>query len=168
MFELRFDRTEIPYWAGRYNYLGEDVVESIAREKKVRGYLTRPDFLTLCKWKTERSKSRVAKNSEGLVEEATRIALSAKHEQLRVYALLGLTGVSWPTASVILHFWHTDPYPILDYRALWSLGHAKPPAAYTFDFWWEYTKFCRNLAGECGVSMRDLDRALWKYSEENQ
>lgn len=168
MFELQFDKSEISFWAKRYKYPGEDGVESSARENKTRGYLTRPEFLALCKWKTERSKSRVAKNPESLILEATRVALTAKHEQLHIYPLLALHGVSWPTASVILHFWHSDPYPILDFRALWSLGHAKPPAAYNFDFWWQYTQFCRTLAQECDVSMRVLDRALWQYSSARQ
>lgn len=168
MFELQFDRSEIPRLAARYNYPSEGQIETTASDNKVRGYLTRPEFLALCKWKTERSKSRVAKNTEGLVEEATRVALSAKHEQLRIHSLLSLYGVSWPTASVILHFWHTDPYPILDFRALWSLGRENPPAAYNFDFWWKYTLFCRELAKDCGVSMRTLDRALWQYSDDHQ
>lgn len=168
MFELQFDRSEIPRLATRYSYPNENLIEATAREHKTRGYLTRPEFLTLCKWKTERSKTRVAKNTEGLVEEATRVALSAKHEQLRIQALISLSGVSWPTASVILHFWHSDPYPILDFRALWSLGRENPPAAYNFDFWWQYTLFCRDLAKECSVSMRTLDRALWQFSAEKQ
>jgi len=168
MFELQFDRFEIPRLAARYSYPNEDKIEATARDNKVRGHLTLPEFLELCKWKTERSKSRVAKNTEGLVEEATRFALSAKHEQLRIHSLLSLHGVGWPTASVILHFWHTDPYPILDFRALWSLGRESPPAAYNFDFWWKYTLFCRELAKECNVSMRTLDRALWQYSADNQ
>ena len=62
---------------------------------------------------------------------------------------------------------HRDPYPILDYRALWTLGVEKPPA-YHFDLWSAYTQYCRELAREIGVSMRDLDRALWQYSKENQ
>jgi hypothetical protein len=68
----------------------------------------------------------------------------------------------------MLHFAHRDLYPILDFRALWSLGHEKPPAFYTFDFWWEYVQSCRARAKECGVSMRVLDRALWQFSKENQ
>jgi hypothetical protein len=72
---------------------------------------------------------------------------------------------------VLLHFGHTDPYPILDFRALWSLGVDVPADAhgfYDFPLWWEYTKFCRDLADACGVPMRVLDRALWRYSKENQ
>jgi hypothetical protein len=167
MFELRFDRNQISFWAAQYEYPGEERVEAVARENKGRGYLTRPEFLALCKWKTQRTKSRVAKNSEEFIREATGIALSTRHEELRIYPLLSLHGVGWPTASVILHFWHPEPYPILDFRALWSLGINKPPV-YALEFWLRYTQFCRALAQECGVTMRVLDRALWQFSAGNQ
>jgi hypothetical protein len=71
-------------------------------------------------------------------------------------------------ASVILHWCHADRYPIIDYRALWSLSVEQQPAFYTFDFWWSYVVCCRQLAEEAGVDMRTLDRALWQYSKENQ
>ncbi len=38
-----------------------------------------------------------------------------------------------PHVTEYLHFCDRRSYPILDYRALWSLGFAKPPT-YTFDF----------------------------------
>ena len=38
---------------------------------------------------------------------------------------------------------------------------------YTFDFWCNYVRTCRLLAVDCGVSIRDLDRALWEYSKVN-
>lgn len=79
-----------------------------------------------------------------------------------------LHGVGYPTASVLLHFVSPDLYPIIDYRALWSLGEEAPPRSYSFDFWWWYVDCCRSLAGEAGVTMRTLDRALWQYSKENQ
>jgi hypothetical protein len=72
-----------------------------------------------------------------------------------------------PTASVLLHL-ARQTYPIIDYRALWSLGIDPPPAYYSFEFWWKYTRACRSLADEAGVSMRTLDRALWQYSKELQ
>ena len=39
---------------------------------------------------------------------------------------MALSGVRWPTASVLLHFGHRDRYPILDYRALEALGVPSP------------------------------------------
>jgi hypothetical protein len=76
--------------------------------------------------------------------------------------------MGWPTASVLLHFAHVERYPILDFRALWSLSILKPKGQYKFQFWWEYVQICRNIADKRGVEMRMLDRALWQYSNENQ
>jgi hypothetical protein len=168
-FKLRFDEATIPALAKRYSFPDEDkILSEVAPRARIQGYFTKGDFEYLCRWKTQRSKSRVRKNSPKLIEDATRIALSTVHEELRIGVLTLLHGVSWPTASVVLHFAHQDPYPIIDFRALWSLGIETRPQFYTFDYWWEYTQFCRELAGRCLVSMRDLDRALWQYSKENQ
>ena len=91
----------------------------------------------------------------------------AASEQLRIEALTLLRGVSWPIASTILHWCHADPYPVLDLRALWSLGIDTTPR-YDFPFWWAYVERCRALAAEARMSMRMLDRALWQYSRERE
>jgi len=100
----------------------------------------------------------VASNSREFIEAVTKTALSTPVERLRIEVLTLLTGVSWPTASVLLHFGHSAPYPILDFRALWSLSIDFMKIRYDFDFWWSYTQFCRKLASDAGVSMRVLDR----------
>ena len=38
---------------------------------------------------------------------------------------------------------------------------------YNFEFWSDYTLFCRRLAEDAEVTMRELDRALWGYPKEN-
>jgi hypothetical protein len=91
----------------------------------------------------------------------------AKTEAVRIGVLTVLTGVGWPVASVILHLCHDDCYPILDFRAIWSVKAAQP-SSYTLAFWLAYTQHCRALAEECKVDMRTLDRALWQYSKERQ
>jgi hypothetical protein len=48
-----------------------------------------------------------------------------------------------------------DPYPFLDVRALWSLGIDGNTVPYNFEFWNDYTQFCRKLASESNVIMRD-------------
>jgi hypothetical protein len=173
-FELRFCEKDICALAERYlsnstasEREREDLIEKrIAPAVKGRGYFTRADLLTVCRWKTPRSQSRCAENSSAFIKEVTRVALSTRCEQLRIEVLTVLRGVEWPTASVLLHFGHRSRYPILDFRALDSLQVAVPKA-YTFEFWWAYTTFCRRLSHGCAVDMRTLDRALWQYSKEH-
>ena len=143
-------------------------MEAIGREAGERGYFTKGELIVVCRWKTPRSQSRVASNEAAEIEELTRFALSTSSERARIGIMPLLHGVAWPTASVLLHFAHREPYPILDYRALWSLDTDKPPYDYTFPFWIEYVTFCRAVAKQAGRSMRTLDRALWQYSKENQ
>jgi hypothetical protein len=101
------------------------------------------------------------------VRDATALALQSSDDRVKIGVLRLLNGVDWPTASVILHFCDVLPFPILDYRALWSPGYEAPPP-YTFDFWQAYTAYTRELARSAGLSMREVDRALWQYSKENQ
>jgi hypothetical protein len=167
-FELRFPLREIEKWFSKYNPLGDiEMINKLAPRIQERRHLTKDEFLTLCRWKSPRSQSRCAANSEDYIREITHIALTTNHERLRFEVLHLLQGVSSPTASVILHFGFDDCYPILDYRALWSLGVEKPPP-YNFDYWWQYVSECRKLSRQAGVTMRVLDRALWQYSKLHQ
>lgn len=164
---LGFPVRDIPRWAERYPIEADEEVERIGPAARERGHLTRPEFLSLCRWKTPRTQPQCRSNDPSLIRGATRVALSTEDEELKILALTLLEGVGWPTASVILHFCARQPYPILDVRALWSLGCTKTPRP-DFPFWFEWTAFSRDLAQKAGVSMRTLDRALWQYSRERQ
>lgn len=169
-FKLRFAESEVPRWAAIYFQLNggwDTFAERAASEVHSRGYLRSAELVALCNWKSPRIRSRCASNASDFVEETTRVALSTTNERLRVEVLTLLAGVQWPVASVILHWCHHEPYPILDFRALWSVGFDQLPS-YDFNFWLSYSIFCRDLASRTGVSMRDLDRALWSYSKQNQ
>ena len=167
-FRLRFPESDVTKWATRYDYTPDPTIEDhiVPRVRKV-GYLTKTDFLTICRWKTARSQSRCANNTPEFIESVSGIALSTSNEQLRIEIWTLLNGVNWPTASTLLHWLHSEEYPILDFRALWSLGYAKPPR-YDFSFWSDYIDYCRKLARKCGVPVRTLDHALWQYSSEKQ
>ncbi len=165
----RFPLDQVSRWAARFVDPNEapltpEALERIRRERHLR----KPDLLALARWKTPRSRRRVAGNSGAFVAAVTRTALTTPDERLRIEELTRLAGVGWPTASVVLHFCHRDPYPVLDVRALWSLGVVKAPSRHGFDLWWDYTRACRRLARNVGCSMRTLDRALWQYSKERQ
>jgi hypothetical protein len=169
-FELRFPTSYIAEIAGRYSVKAwkDDEVEPIRQAVLERGYYTRDEFLRKCRWKSARTQPRCEDNDEETVREATRLALSTSVERLRIEVLTLLRDVSWPTASVLLHFGHHENYPILDFCALWSLGIDPAPAEYTFEFWWRDVEMCRSLAARANVDMRTIDRALWQYSKEHQ
>jgi hypothetical protein len=168
-FKLLVPKREIREWALRYGELMNDAtpVQSGALAQ-VRGYVTRAEFLAMTRWKSPRTQPRCAANSDEFIKAVTSVALGTTEERLAIEVLTLLDGVSWPTASVILHFCSVRPYPILDYRALWSLSCPARPSDYDFELWWDYVGTTRRLAGDLGVSMRTLDRALWAYSKENQ
>jgi len=171
-YKLRFEQSQINELSARYceqnsDQTNESYIENvIAPTTKAAGFYTREDFLKVCHWKTPRSQPHCQRNDEAVVREATSVALSANCEQLRIGVLTILHGVSFPTASVLLHFAHADRYPILDFRALESLS-IPLPNDYDVDFWNEYVQICRRIADQAEVKMRTLDRALWQFSLEN-
>ena len=166
--KLRFPARLIQDIAARYkDSIRDEEIMALKPGVLKRGYLLKTELSRVAYWKAPRSSGQVNRNSDEYVEEVTGFALRTTTERARVEILRILDGVSWPTGSVILHFFHQDPYPIIDYRALWSVS-LEVPKQYTFDFWMMYVDFCRQLAESTGLDMRTLDRALWQYSKENQ
>jgi hypothetical protein len=119
----------------------------------------------VCAWKTPRSRPRIAANSRRAVVSRTGRALAAADESGRISPLLELHGVGVPTASTLLYVAFPSDYPILDIRALESLG-VRARSVYSLGFWLAYLEACRELASRNGVSIRTLDKALWQHSKE--
>lgn len=174
MFSIRFSERLLEHWADQ-NRTDFSELKQIGDDARKREYLTQPEFLKICESKSPRTKSRCAKNSPEFIQEVTNVSFKTADEQLRIQVLTLLEGVAWPTASYLLHFCCrdacdsriSDAYPVLDFRAIWSLN-AEVPKAYDFPFWWAYTEHCRALASRNGISMRVLDSALWQYSLANR
>jgi hypothetical protein len=165
VFEIQFPPEQVPDLAARFPSADDSARESIGGAARARGYYRRREFLAVCAWKTPRSAPRVALNTEPRVRAVTRQALADPDEATRMEALLSLEGVGVPTASTLLYFAFPALYPILDVRALESLG-VKPRSTYPIGFWLGYLEACRALAIRCDVSLRTLDKALWQWSKE--
>ena len=164
---LRFPASKISHFASRYEYASDDAILKLRPTVSRRGYLLKNELFQVARWKAPRNQNRVLRNSEDDIKEITRFALRTTSERARVESLLILFGVAWPMASVILHFFHEERYPILDFRALWSI-QVEVPSYHRFESWFGYVSYCRDLANKNGVDMRTLDKALWQYSLENQ
>ncbi|MEZ0327653.1 MAG: hypothetical protein ACAH95_17280 [Fimbriimonas sp.] len=162
----RFAREKVEFYAARYSYGKEEAVSALVPTIRARGFLTLQDLAIVGDWKSPRIRSRLAQNDDKAVREVTRLALASSSIRLAVHVPQVLTGVGMPVASTLLHWFHRDSFPILDFRALWSLG--VEPQLYTLDFWERYVTATRSLAESWEVDMRTLDKALWQYSAEHQ
>ena len=133
--------------------------------------MTRDEFLEIGMWKSKRTKKHYLKNDDASVKKITKIAFSSDtSERLRIETLQLLKGVGYPVASALLHFGlSSEKYPIIDFRALWSLyAMNKDKIKYNFCLWDKYRTDCLNFTKKCNLSLRDLDKALWQFSKENQ
>lgn len=154
---------QIREYANKYNLHsqyrdGETEIERLMEKAKQQGYMTRCGLVKVGDWKTGgRIRKRLKKNSE---EDVRRISACAFRTE-DIESLLKLEGVGWPMASVIFHFVFRNKYPILDIRAMNTVGGSHH--YYSIRKWREYTKLCQKKAKECEISMRTLDKALWAY-----
>jgi len=166
IFELQFPPDELAALARRFPPMDDAPYLAAGTAARARGHYTRAEFIAVCGWKTARSRPKVALNSERAVADATGRAFATTDEAARMGALLELEGVGVPTASALLYFAFPDAYPVLDVRALDSLG-VRSRSQYRVDFWLGYLAACRQLAQRHGIDLRTLDKALWQYSKES-
>ncbi len=146
--------------AARYEYQDDEEVKGAGARAARRGFYTRPDFLTVVRWKSARSLPLAKRNSAADIAQATCAALDPVDEAGRMTWLTSLSGVTVPVGSALLHFALPGRYPILDYRALASLGDRRRRTQYSIGFWLAYVDRCQELARNAGVSVRELDNAL--------
>jgi hypothetical protein len=139
--------------------------ERLAR-RRARGalYLTRRELRWIGEWKSPRIRPQIARNTEAGVRGVTAAAFLARSDVAQLGVLLGLRGVGVAVASVILHFGDPARHPIYDVRvraALRRIGIRRrfPPTA---SGWAEYAAVLRALGARYGVSLRTLDKALWR------
>lgn len=172
MCMMEITKEEIRKYAQKYDkrYKGtnDEIVEKEMKKWfESNRYLGRERFIKIGLWKSKRPKKNYESNDDLTVGEITRFSFTTRSEEVRIKSLLILNGVSYPLASVILHFAFPSKYPILDFRAIWSLGWEKPKS-YNFDFWQKYCDRIRGISKRTGESIRIVDKALWEYSKQNQ
>jgi hypothetical protein len=166
VLKIELTREEVLKYSKIYEDDGDDDLGDQLRKAADRGFMSMEDLIAVAKWKWQGGavKKLVSENTKREVREISEVSFNAKAERLRVGALMALRGVGWPMASVILHFSFPNKYPILDVRAMKTVGSSN---SYTFDKWIEYTRLCRKKSVEFRVTMRVLDRALWAFDKVN-
>ena len=155
--QINLTRDQILEYADKYVYDADDVLGARMQAAVTRGFMTRDDLIAVARWKWRGGRTRqlCGQNTEAEVEDITRVSFAAASERLRIGALLALRGVQWPMASVILHFAFPDRYPILDVRAMKTVGGS---TLYTFEKWWTIAECAKGppsaTAYQCAPSTR--------------
>ena len=143
----------------------QEIQSRFSRETP-NGYLLKTELSEMGQWKHRTLPSKINQNPEGFIERITAEAFSFNDDWEKLIKLKEIHGVAQSVASVILHLYDEGDYPILDHHALRSVQiteeYVRGPE---YPFWQEYVDLCRAEADRYDVSMRTLDRALWKYSE---
>ena len=137
------------------------------RVARRRGFLSRAEFLAMCRWKSPRAEPHYLRNEPARIREASRLALAARSERSRIEHLLTLHGVSVPVASAILTLLDPRRYGVLDIRAwqmLYSVrGVDANPAGrgFTVAQWLRYLETLRCHARRLGDSARAVEYTLF-------
>ena len=171
---LHISRQFVERWAEEYNkrvyrwtHVEREIREWLATRLEPK-YLNKRAFLLTCWWKTGQMPNYVRSNPFRLVMRATHLASEVEsNDRLKLRILLLLDGVDVPIASTILHFLQPDRFPLFDAHVRSSLKKAgkwhRSVDDESEDAWLEYVNIMRELAGNLGVGLRELDKALWIY-----
>lgn len=134
--------------------------------------LTPFDFFAIIVWKSNRNKTRVKKGlktAKKTVENLMREVAQASSPLQKMKLLTDIEGIGISVASAILAVCYPLQFTVLDYRAWdtlsnWDLDELAATIPATPVSYLEYCEVCRRLAARNGVSLRELDRALWAKS----
>jgi hypothetical protein len=149
------------------------LIRRISAARK-RGYLTKPELVRVCMWKSARAIRHIRRNSAYAVVKATRAAFGTRSEQRRLAHLTSLHGVSIPMASAILMLTNPVRYGVIDIR-VWQLlfrtGAVDTNAdgvGFNFKEWYRFLIIIRYFAGKYNVKSRDVERTLFNVHTQYQ
>jgi len=139
-----------------------------------RGYLTKPQLVTVCRWKSPRAIRFIRRNRDATVRRMTKAAFGTRSERKKLDFLMRLNGVSVPMASAILMLTNPRRYGVIDIRVwqlLFKMGSVKTnPNGVGFDFnqWYRFLKVIRYFADRYNVGARDIERTLFNVHSRYQ
>jgi hypothetical protein len=163
-FRLQFEPADIPRLAKCYGPEQDDAALDAGRRIR-KGEYTRKNLSKIFEWKTKgRGRSRLLRNTDEEIADALSLAVNAKTARAAIAVLTGLHGVHVPVASAILTAIDPEHYTVIDFRALEALGSKS--ADRSVNFYLDYLDACRQFAKDHRATLRDLDRALWEWSDE--
>jgi len=132
------------------------------------------DFYAIITWKANRAKTKVRSGLKAInaspAELMNRVrSIPDDREKLRT--LDDVPGIGIPIASAILTVCYPKRFTVLDYRAWETLYEFKYVPSKTIPtdvdgYFEKYLPVCQRLASDMKISLRELDVALWGWSQK--
>jgi thermostable 8-oxoguanine DNA glycosylase len=158
-------------WTRRYSEHDEEECDALKKQlpKEIKnGKLSENTFRRVIDWKSKRIKGIIDWDNFTKYQKVLS-GLEKLDNKRRLEYLIGLRGIGIPTASVFLHFLWPNEYPIIDIRTVTILNH--------FDYinwktindknYWIFKERINEIQKNTGLSLRDIDRALFAYHKNN-
>ena len=159
---MTITRAWIEAWAKEYGDYDDGRISALLGKRLP----TYQDVRNAYRWKSSRSIRHFDTNAPRDVTRQVRSAIDIEDPAAALAVLLGLKGVNARTGSAILAVFRPDRFTVMDNRAWATLREHGLLADLESKSWraaWPgYLAECRRIAGAKGVSLRELDRALWK------
>jgi thermostable 8-oxoguanine DNA glycosylase len=178
-FTLMPADSEIPDLIKRYhqtNSCGEVSDEyCLAAGARIRGGdFSKENLRVIYRWKMDawkylgQEQKYFDMNTDEAVAHALRSAVDGVNTQdiERAFRELeSLNGIGLPLASAILTAIFPEQFTVIDIIALRALG-APEKTSLSMPLYLSYLTFCSEQARRIGISLRDMDRALWQWRHE--
>lgn len=151
----------------------QKVIDELSSARK-RGYLTKPELVKVCRWKSPRAIKHIMRNRQATIKHITKSAFKTRSERKKLHLLTSLYGVSVPMASSILMLTNPDRYGVIDIRVwqlLFEMGSvSRNSKGVGFDFkqWYRYLMIIRHFARKYKVGARDIERTLFRVHAKYQ
>lgn len=134
-------------------------------------FLEYDEFEEILKWKLRgqhgRQKELRRKNTEVIIREVTRTALSIELEdeeyetELKIGLLCTLKGVAVPVASAVLALIYPNKYCVIDFRG-WRQMFGERKDTFLISDYKRYLSEVRRIANEIGWQVQEVDLAIWE------
>ena len=147
----------------------EKAIRDWLSNQKEPKYLNKEYFVRLGRWKSARVTKHYEANDDYEIIKATEAAYLSSDELFKLKLLQTLHGVGVAVAGTILHYLQPDVFPIFDIHCRKVLKEATLWSRDKNDdgkqAWLDYLQIMRKLSNRLGVSLRNLDKAMFAYDK---
>jgi len=158
----------------KYYSLEDYLFNEVNSNFKKNHFLTKEEFFAIITWKSNRSKTKIAKEMERkeiIVEKLTTDLFNTKDSKKQVEILTSIKEIGIPIASAILSVCFSEKFTIFDYRVVEAINMVKKRKViqYPIDknktqMYLDYVRVCSEIAKDNKISLREADKCLWGVS----